>query len=178
MSESGTTPTFVGNSNQPPRTSSHQLQVRPQRAWEPPWRDFITFYKAKFVYAVVGACVLYSRSPFINCFAQPCSYIGQPGLIQGHRGAMSPSKVDTQAFDHEVPILIVGGGPSGLLLAYMLAQLNSAQSATVSIYSYTETPHSSNPHRRALSHQISCTKSTCALSSIFGIMSPIRYRCK
>ncbi|BCS23026.1 uncharacterized protein APUU_31251A [Aspergillus puulaauensis] len=37
---------------------------------------------------------------------------------------MSPSKVDTQAIDEEVPILIVGGGPSGLLLAYMLAQLN------------------------------------------------------
>ncbi|KAL4782591.1 FAD binding domain-containing protein [Aspergillus varians] len=37
---------------------------------------------------------------------------------------MSPSRVDNQPFDDEVPILIVGGGPSGLLLAYMLAQLN------------------------------------------------------
>lgn len=28
-------------------------------------------------------------------------------------------------YDEEVPILIIGGGPSGLLLAYMLAQLGS-----------------------------------------------------
>ncbi|KAL5000872.1 FAD binding domain-containing protein [Aspergillus recurvatus] len=37
---------------------------------------------------------------------------------------MSPSKVDTPPFDEEVPVLIVGGGPSGLLLAFMLAKLN------------------------------------------------------
>jgi cation diffusion facilitator CzcD-associated flavoprotein CzcO len=28
-------------------------------------------------------------------------------------------------YDEEVPILIIGGGPSGLLLAYMLDQLGS-----------------------------------------------------
>ncbi|KAL4922061.1 FAD binding domain-containing protein [Aspergillus aurantiobrunneus] len=37
---------------------------------------------------------------------------------------MSPSKSSDYTFDDEIPILIVGGGPSGLLLAYMLAQLN------------------------------------------------------
>ncbi|KAL3455059.1 FAD binding domain-containing protein [Aspergillus heterothallicus] len=37
---------------------------------------------------------------------------------------MSPSKITTPGYDDEVPILIVGGGPSGLLLAYMLGQLN------------------------------------------------------
>ncbi|KAL4748467.1 hypothetical protein BDW72DRAFT_205593 [Aspergillus terricola var. indicus] len=36
---------------------------------------------------------------------------------------MSPSKVDRQDLD-EVPILIIGSGPFGLLLAYMLAKLN------------------------------------------------------
>jgi cation diffusion facilitator CzcD-associated flavoprotein CzcO len=36
---------------------------------------------------------------------------------------MSPSKLATEVFD-DVPILIVGGGPSGLLLAHMLARLN------------------------------------------------------
>jgi ribulose 1,5-bisphosphate synthetase/thiazole synthase len=37
---------------------------------------------------------------------------------------MSPAKVVDQSYEDEVPILIVGGGPSGLLLAFMLAQLN------------------------------------------------------
>ncbi|KAL4930287.1 FAD binding domain-containing protein [Aspergillus undulatus] len=37
---------------------------------------------------------------------------------------MSPSKIPDRPHDDEVPILIVGGGPSGLLLAYMLAQFN------------------------------------------------------
>jgi cation diffusion facilitator CzcD-associated flavoprotein CzcO len=37
---------------------------------------------------------------------------------------MSPSKLATEVFDDDVPILIIGGGPSGLLLAHMLARLN------------------------------------------------------
>ncbi|KAL2860078.1 FAD binding domain-containing protein [Aspergillus pseudodeflectus] len=37
---------------------------------------------------------------------------------------MSPSKVVTETFHDDVPILIVGGGPSGLLLAHMLSRLN------------------------------------------------------
>ncbi|KAL4942397.1 hypothetical protein BDV06DRAFT_164335 [Aspergillus oleicola] len=37
---------------------------------------------------------------------------------------MSPAVTSDRRYDDEVPILIVGGGPSGLLLAYMLAQLN------------------------------------------------------
>ncbi|KAL2817900.1 FAD binding domain-containing protein [Aspergillus cavernicola] len=37
---------------------------------------------------------------------------------------MSPSKINSYVYEDEVPILIIGGGPSGLLLAYMLAQLN------------------------------------------------------
>ncbi|KAL5046450.1 hypothetical protein BDW71DRAFT_207519 [Aspergillus fruticulosus] len=46
---------------------------------------------------------------------------------------MSPSKVETPPFDEEVPILIVGGGPSGLLLAFMLAKL-SVQTLIVERY--------------------------------------------
>lgn len=36
---------------------------------------------------------------------------------------MSPL-LDYSAPDEKVPLLIVGGGPSGLLLAFLLAQLN------------------------------------------------------
>ncbi|OOQ82634.1 3-(3-hydroxy-phenyl)propionate hydroxylase [Penicillium brasilianum] len=36
---------------------------------------------------------------------------------------MSPSVLHDETFDEEVPILIIGGGPSGLLLAFMLEQL-------------------------------------------------------
>lgn len=33
---------------------------------------------------------------------------------------MSPSLLYNDTFDEDVPILIIGGGPSGLLLAFML----------------------------------------------------------
>lgn len=36
---------------------------------------------------------------------------------------MSPSALHNETFDEDVPILIIGGGPSGLLLAFMLEQL-------------------------------------------------------
>jgi hypothetical protein len=36
---------------------------------------------------------------------------------------MSPSLLYTDTFDEDVPILIIGGGPSGLLLAFMLEKL-------------------------------------------------------
>ncbi len=36
---------------------------------------------------------------------------------------MSPSVLHDEPFDEEVPILIIGGGPSGLFLAFMLEKL-------------------------------------------------------
>jgi thioredoxin reductase len=36
---------------------------------------------------------------------------------------MSPSLFYNDTFDEDVPILIIGGGPSGLLLAFMLEKL-------------------------------------------------------
>ncbi|KAJ5390086.1 FAD binding domain-containing protein [Penicillium cataractarum] len=36
---------------------------------------------------------------------------------------MSPSVLHDETFDEEVPVLIIGGGPSGLFLAFMLEQL-------------------------------------------------------
>lgn len=36
---------------------------------------------------------------------------------------MSPSLLHDETFDEEVPVLIIGGGPSGLFLAFMLEKL-------------------------------------------------------
>jgi hypothetical protein len=38
---------------------------------------------------------------------------------------MSPSLLYNDTFDEDVPILIIGGGPSGLLLAFMLEKFGS-----------------------------------------------------
>ncbi|KAJ5354259.1 FAD binding domain-containing protein [Penicillium brevicompactum] len=46
---------------------------------------------------------------------------------------MSPSLARSKQFDEEVPILIIGGGPSGLLLAFMLDKLG-VQSLIVERY--------------------------------------------
>jgi cation diffusion facilitator CzcD-associated flavoprotein CzcO len=47
---------------------------------------------------------------------------------------MSPSVLHEKTFDEEVPILIIGGGPSGLLLAFMLEKLGGPYAFSVLSY--------------------------------------------
>ena len=59
---------------------------------------------------------------------------------------------DKRENDVDIPILIIGGGPTGLLLAHLLSELGGQYSLSLSQLCLTLTPLSQKPHNRALPH--------------------------